>query len=173
MTNGKYTKTISDVQEYLINEYGHYFEQLGAKALHGRIFGLLVAHEGPMSLKSIAEELHVSKPAVSTNINYGVQSGIFKKVYIKEYPRESFFELRSDLMQSMLHPGFRKLNIMADKLAKALEMIEKSENDTDDREVEGLRKRIDFMKKSFDILLEEYQEFSERCVERLKEISPE
>jgi hypothetical protein len=76
-------------------------------------------------------------------------------------------------MQSMLHPGFRKLNIMADKLAKALEMIEKSENDTDDRDVEGLRKRIDFMKKSFDILLEEYQEFSERCVERLKEISPE
>jgi DNA-binding transcriptional regulator GbsR (MarR family) len=124
-----------------------------------------------MSLKSIAEELHVSKPAVSTTINYGLQSGIIKKVYIKEYPRESFFEIKSDLMKTMLEPGLRKLSVMSDKLNKAAEMLERMPGG-DEAEVEDLNKRISYMRRSFEILLEEYEKFEKRCIERLDEIKP-
>ncbi|MFP4529154.1 MAG: hypothetical protein ACLFQX_11415, partial [Candidatus Kapaibacterium sp.] len=143
----KQKEIIHEVQDYLMNEYGHYFESLGAKGLLGRIFGLLAAHPGPMSLKSLAVALHVSKPAVSTTVKYGLDSGIIKKVYIKEYPRENFFEIRSDLTQTMIEPGFRKLSIMNEKLGNALDMIRR--RGAEGESVDEIRDRIESIKFSF------------------------
>ncbi|NBC30083.1 MAG: MarR family transcriptional regulator [Spirochaetes bacterium] len=45
-----------------------FFEQLGASATLGRLFGLLLVSREPLALETLAERLGLSKPAVSVQI---------------------------------------------------------------------------------------------------------
>lgn len=165
----KSEELLNEVENFLITEFGRYLELLGSKALLGRIWGLLITRTQPISLKEITEKLKVSKPAISTNINIAVQLGIIRKVYMPEYPRESFFKVEDDYVAMMIDPGLHKLDIFIDQCKKAIGMLENSGLDfKSDNKLNDLYERLLVIKKGFDILQEEYNIFAEKLIKRIK-----
>ncbi|MFP4370379.1 MAG: GbsR/MarR family transcriptional regulator [Candidatus Kapaibacterium sp.] len=160
----------TQVEDYLANEFAQYMEMVGSKSILGRIFGLLVAQPGPMSLNQMTERLNVSKPAVSTNSNLGAQLNLFEKVYVPEFPREDFYMVKVEFLESMIDPGLQKLNTLKDKLRRAMVMMEEQNTAVKGSEDEKmLYKRIQYLSDAFDIMLEEYHYFGDRIRQRLKD----
>ena len=157
-----------EVEKLIIDEFGNYLEQIGGKTLMGRIWGLLITKSEPISLTEIAKNLHVSKPAVSTIINIAVQIGVFKKVYVQDYPRENFYQLDIDSMAMMIDPGIQKMQLLLDKFEKAISSMESSkELIKKNEDLNKLYKRLNFIKKSAEIVLEEYYIFGDKVKARI------
>lgn len=158
----------SGVEKLIIDEFGNYLEQIGGKTLMGRIWGLLMTKSEPISLTEIAKSLHVSKPAVSTVINIGVQIGAFNKVYCQDYPRENFYKLDLDSMAMMIDPGIQKMQLFLDNLKKAIDIMDSSKAIVDrNKDLKKLYDRITFIHKSAEIVLEEYYIFGDKVKKRI------
>lgn len=165
---------IETIENHLISSMGSYIEFIGGKTLLGRIFGLLISKSKPMSLKEISERLQISKPAVSTTLNQGLHSSLFKKVYIPEYPRENFFEIGIDYMETMVEPGITKLRMLQKSFEKPLRILsENFELVTQNKSLEDLEKRLDYLNKAFDLLINEYILFSINVSNKLIELRKE
>lgn len=157
-----------NVEDYLITQFSDYMESAGAKVMLGRIFGLLLTSYEPLSLSEIAERLQVSKPAVSNTIKLGVHTNMFKKVYNPDFPREDFYEMKVDFLEMMLDPGFYKLEYLKSSLEKSINMI--NSEDYESEEYSKFKERLDWVTTSFNIMLEEYELFSERIKKRFQEL---
>lgn len=165
-----YNKT----QNILIDECGNYFEFIGAKAIIGRIFGLLISQSDPMSLKEISEVLKISKPAASNNLRYGLQVELFRKVYNSDLPREDFYMLGLDFMEMLIDPGLKKLKLLSEKFYQAKQNLDQNFDDIkDDDGLMNLYNRLSYLIKAFDILLEEYKDFGSRIQQRLSKLRKE
>lgn len=165
----KHSKELKqEVEKLIVDEFGNYLEQIGGKTLMGRIWGLLITKSEPISLTHIAKELHVSKPAVSTIINIAIQLGAFKKVYVQDFPRENFYQLDIDSMAMMIDPGIQKMKLLLDKFEKSITMMENSKKILEkDEELKKIYKRLSFIKKSTEIVLEEYFIFGNKVKSRI------
>lgn len=86
-----------DFRERIIAEMAQFFEDLGASATLGRMFGLLLTSAGPLSLEALAGELNISKAAVSVQIRR-----LEELRYCRRIPRGSdrkqYFELNPDYL---------------------------------------------------------------------------
>ncbi len=66
-------------EQEFIEKMGMASEEDGFPRIAGRLFGLLILHEGPFSLDELAETLQVSKASVSTNARLLEQAGIAER----------------------------------------------------------------------------------------------
>lgn len=84
-------------RQRIVAEMAQFFEALGASATLGRMFGLLLISPEPVSLEAIAEELGLSKAAVSVQIRR-----LEELRYCRRLPRGSdrkqYFELNVDYL---------------------------------------------------------------------------
>jgi DNA-binding MarR family transcriptional regulator len=67
-------------QRAFVERVGLQFEGMGMPRIGGRIFGLLLVAERPLSLGVIAEVLSVSRASVSTNLRLFVHLGFLEAV---------------------------------------------------------------------------------------------
>ncbi len=163
--------TYRETQDLITNEFGDYFEFLGAKRLLGRIFGLLIANSKPVSLKEIAEKLKISKPAISTTIKYGMQTEMFKKVYVPENPREYFYTMGIDFMEMMIDPGLKKMQMFIDRISDVIKFVENSGSlNAKDADLMELYERLKYLEKAFGIVLGEYHIFGKRVRQKLSDL---
>ncbi|HLZ69011.1 MAG TPA: MarR family transcriptional regulator [Dehalococcoidia bacterium] len=63
-----------------VERVGLYFEEFGLPRIAGRLFGLLLVADEPLSLEQAATMLHVSRASVSTNARLVVRSGLVERV---------------------------------------------------------------------------------------------
>src|SRR5581483_6559745 len=63
-----------------IERLGLYFEEFGLPRISGRLLGLLLVSERPLSLDEIATELHVSRASVSTNARSLTKTRLIERV---------------------------------------------------------------------------------------------
>ena len=155
------------IEDYMVSEIGEFFEFAGSKNITGRIYGLLMSHNEPMSLKEISEKLHLSKSSVSTNIRIGVQMELFKKVYVKGQPREDFYEVANDFVDLVTRPGIKKLELLTAKINGARDILEQSASEIkNDDKLKALYKKIMYLDRSFEVFNEEYKKFAERVEAR-------
>lgn len=167
----KSQRTCKETQDLITNEFGDYFEFLGAKRLLGRIFGLLLAHNKPVSLSEIAEKLKISKPAISTTMKYGLQGEMFKKVYVHENPREYFYTMGIDFMEMMIDPGIKKMRMLIDRITDAKRFVEKSGSlQSKDNDLTELYDRLVYLEKAFGIVLDEYHIFGKSVRAKLSDL---
>lgn len=160
-----------DIEMKLANEFGNYMENLGVKHLFGRIWGLLMAQNDPISLKDIAEKLEVSKPAVSTTIKIGVDLGLIQRSYNPKMPREYFFSLNVLSMDMIIDPGLKKLNIFNEKIKDARKhLLEYGDIIKDDPELRSLKETLYWLEETFKIIYDEYIIYGKRVKERIKKI---
>ncbi|MBX3045038.1 MAG: hypothetical protein KIT33_14690 [Candidatus Kapabacteria bacterium] len=164
----KANEVISSVEDYLIGEFGNFYEQMGGKNLYGRIFGLLLSKTQPVSLKDISARLQVSKPAVSTTAQTGAYMEVFKKVYMSDFPREDFYTVSIDFLQTLIKPGVIKISMLSEKFSKACLMISENYPDYDSNpELKDLYNRVCYIKQALLIFIEEYDKFGEKVKERI------
>jgi len=72
-------KAMRGAEQEFIEKMGMASEEDGFPRIAGRLFGLLILHEGPFSLDELAETLQVSKASVSTNARLLEQAGIAER----------------------------------------------------------------------------------------------
>ena len=84
-----------------IERMGLVCEKEGMSRSAGRIFGLLLACDGPFSLDEIAELLQVSKASVSTNARMLEQMGFIERV-TEPGDRRDFYRAEGDPWERML-----------------------------------------------------------------------
>lgn len=161
----------NEVENLLVNECGNYFEFIGSKAIIGRIFGLLISHTEPVSLKEISDKLNISKPSASNNLRFGLQIEMFKKVYHSEFPREDFYILGVEFMEMLIDPGLKKLTLLSEKFVYAKKILDVHLTEVEkDEQLSKLYKKLDYLIVAFKILLEEYKKFGDTIQQRLSKL---
>lgn len=80
---------------------GVFFQAEGLPRIGGRIFGLMLLEESPRSIDSIARELKVSKPSVSTNARILERWGFLERVG-QPGDRRCYYRLAPDLVHRTL-----------------------------------------------------------------------
>lgn len=159
------------VKEFVIDEFGHFFDRLGAKGLIGRIWALLLSEKESVSLKTIASKLRVSKPAVSATLQSVEYMEIFEKRYNPDFPRENFYELKYDSLDHMVEAGDKKMKMIVATLSATIQKIENIyEGENKPEEIKTLCMRLNYMLNVYKIFDEEYAEFGRRAKERILKI---
>lgn len=69
-------ETLSPGEVAFIEAMGRHFERQGVPRIGGRILGLLLLSDEPVSLEALAERLKVSRASVSTNMQRFVMGGL-------------------------------------------------------------------------------------------------
>jgi len=108
--DGRLTPGMTEFVETL----GRYFEHYGIARIGGRILGLLLVAERPLSLDDIATLLRVSRASVSTNIRLATASDLVELV---TYPgdRRDYYRMIDDAWGHSIHaeiealPGMRRI----------------------------------------------------------------
>jgi DNA-binding transcriptional regulator GbsR (MarR family) len=71
---------LSPALQEFVESMGVYFEKFGLPRIGGRILGLLLVADRPLSLDDLAKTLHVSRASVSTNMRLILASSLAQQV---------------------------------------------------------------------------------------------
>lgn len=138
---------------------GRYFEQFGLSRIGGRVLGLLMLAEEPLSLDDMATTLSVSRASISTNIRLATASGLAELV-TKPGDRRDYYLFTDDAWGHSLHIELKSLLPLRRMGARALAALE-----TDDHMARAqLEDLVDFC----DFFIEEHHRMIARWRERLR-----
>jgi hypothetical protein len=138
---------------------GRYFEQFGISRIGGRILGLLMLAEEPLSLDDMATLLSVSRASISTNIRLLTTSGLAALV-TKPGDRRDYYSFTDDAWGHSMYIELKSLLPLRRMAARALAAL--APEDTMARaQVEDL---VDFC----DFFIEEHHSMMARWRARLR-----
>lgn len=106
-----------------IEKLGLYYENYGVPRIGGRIIGLLLTSDRPLSAEEMATRLNVSRSSVSTNIRLLLVYG-FVEVSSKQDGRTDFFTIAEDAWGSAIKArieGFLSLKAIVEQGIAALD----------------------------------------------------
>lgn len=163
MTNAE--KLIDEVEQSLSDSFGQWLDAHGGKQSIGRAFGMLLVQPEPLSLTTLAEKCHISKPAMSNAAASATQLELIKKVFNKDSPREDFYECKPALLENILASGTVKVESMFKFFEDALEkmpenpdFLEKETEETRRKYLE-MRDIIKFHLDSYNMIKKELADF--------------
>jgi DNA-binding transcriptional regulator GbsR (MarR family) len=87
--------------QQFIERSGIFFQSEGLPRIGGRIFGFLLLEDQAVSIDSIAQELRVSKPSVSTNTRILERWGFLERVG-QSGDRRTYYRIAPDLVHRTL-----------------------------------------------------------------------
>ena len=129
--------------DWFVGEMGQTFEADGFTRIGGRLFGLLLLAERPLSLDEIAEQLHVSKASVSTDARRMHEKGVLERSG-KPGDRKDYWEIAPDFFSSIMKlrvERWRKLNMLVGEFKR------RSPNPS-----ESVRARLRYMEDVYDYI---------------------
>jgi len=94
--------------QQFVERSGIFFQSEGLPRIGGRIFGLLLLADQPRSIESIAQELKVSKPSVSTNTRVLERWGFVERVG-RPGDRRSYYRIAPDLVHRTLQQRVERM----------------------------------------------------------------
>ena len=116
-----------------IERMGLLFERIGTSRTFGRLFGLLLVADKPLSLNEMTRLLHVSKASISTNARLCEQIGLAQRVSVPGDRRTYYemlpgsfghvFEVRLALIHERVHLAEEGLKAVETDNALALERL--------------------------------------------------
>jgi DNA-binding transcriptional regulator GbsR (MarR family) len=150
---------LSEEKARFVESMGRYFEQFGISRIGGRILGLLMLAEEPLSLDDMATTLSVSRASISTNIRLLTASGLAQLV-TKTGDRRDYYRFTDDAWGHSLSIEMKSLIPLRRMVARALAALE-----PDDHMARAqLEDAVDFC----DFFIEEHQRIIARWRERLR-----
>ena len=120
-----------------IERMGLAIERLGLTRTFGRLFGLLLVVDRPLSLDEIAAQLDVSKASVSTNARSGEQLGLTRRVGVRG-DRRDYYEVAPHAFERVTAKRVAALQAMAGLAAEGLQAIGKETSPARERLTEML-----------------------------------
>lgn len=91
-----------------IEGMGVYFENEGVPRIGGRILGLLLATQGPLSAEELASRLKVSRASISTNIRMLTATGLVEKIAFLD-KRHTYYGMAADVWSKAIVSGREKV----------------------------------------------------------------
>ncbi len=143
-----------------VGRMGITLEGLGASPTFGRLFALLLLADRPVSLEEMAEELHVSKASVSTNIRLSEQMGLVQRVTVLR-DRRHFYEILPDSFERALQVRLSFLHEMVALVEQGLGAIG-DDNQTARERLEGMREFYEFVGDGVADNLKDWAEYKSR-----------
>lgn len=148
-----------------INEVGIAFKKAGMARVGGRIIGLLLLAEQPMSVDEIAAALKVSRTAIVTNLQVGIAIGLIEiasRYSLGDHRRE-YYQIGVDGWEKSLKNGETQVKDMLE-LAQAGLRIVASDN-------YAARRRLREMEALYEFTMEWYASFEEGWARRRAELN--
>jgi hypothetical protein len=142
-----------------VESMGRYFEQFGLSRIGGRLLGLLMIAEEPLSLDDMATTLSVSRASISTNIRL-VTTTSMAELVTKPGDRRDYYQFTHDAWGHALRAEMNSLPPLRRLAARALAAL--GPNDHQARE--QLEDLVDFC----DFSIEERVGMIARWRERLR-----
>lgn len=140
-----------------IEGMGVYFEQEGVPRIGGRILGLLLASQGPLSAEQMASRLKVSRASISTNIRMLTASGLVEKMAFLDH-RHTFYAVTGDVWGKAISVGREKVKAFKSIAEMGLaELAALSGTETAQRRLEEMIEWSDMMGEVYERLLIEWQ----------------
>ena len=120
-----------------IERMGLAIERLGLTRTFGRLFGLLLVAERPLSLDEMVDRLHVSKASVSTNARDCEELGLARRVGVRG-DRKDYYEIAPGAFESVMAKRVRTIHAMAGLAAEGLQAVGDDPSPARDRLTEML-----------------------------------
>lgn len=105
-----------------IERMGLAIERLGLTRTFGRLFGLLMVAERPLSLDEMVDRLGVSKASVSTNARACEELGLARQVGLRG-DRKDYYEIAPGAFESVMAKRVGAIHAMAGLAAEGLEAV--------------------------------------------------
>ncbi|MFU8806697.1 MAG: GbsR/MarR family transcriptional regulator [Bradymonadaceae bacterium] len=90
---------MNEAEINFVERFGLLSEEDGQSRIAGRLFGLLILRDDPMSLDDIAEVLQVSKASVSTNARRLDEGGVLERT-TKPGDRRDFYRVCPNALET-------------------------------------------------------------------------
>ncbi len=145
--------------QQFVERMGLVIERLGLTRTFGRLFGLLMMADRPLSLDEIAAQLHVSKASVSTNARSCEEMGLARRVGVRG-DRRDYYEIAPHAFEKMTAKRVTVLHAMAGIAAEGLEAVGEAPSPARERLTEMLEFYM-FMGEQVEELLERWREVKE------------
>ena len=120
-----------------VERMGLAIERLGLTRTFGRLFGLLMVADRPLSLDEMTEQLHVSKASVSTNARSCEELGLARRVGVRG-DRRDYYEIAPHAFEKMTAKRVAVLHAMAGIAAEGLAAVGEAKSPARERLTEML-----------------------------------
>lgn len=142
-------------QGNIIEKFGMYFDEVGLNKTYGRMFGIFMTTNEPLSMGKLVDELQISKSTASTELRRLLSMGVIEKVLVPD-ERSNFYKLKQNIWMSNLQQKIqdvKKLRAIAEEMS------------ADDLKMLGsLKEMADycmFLEKELKTLVEKYKKRAE------------
>jgi DNA-binding transcriptional regulator GbsR (MarR family) len=139
-----------------VEKLGLLFERLGSTRTAGRMMGLMLVADAPMSLADMAGSLNVSKASMSTNARLAEQLGMVQRVSLPG-DRRDYYELTPGSFEEMVARRIKAIDAFILLANEGLKAIDK-DNERARTRLEKMRDFYQFFVSELDTLLERWQE---------------
>lgn len=149
------------MRDVAVEDFGKAYNNWGLSKLKGRIVGLLLFNQRPLSLDDIANELHVTKGSVSTIARQLEECGLIRKVWVKG-DRKDYYEIVSDVFSTTSEHNFKLLNdnlLIAQKYTNFLSRMLDSASPEGKLELEVYLDRMTEMQEFYAMLVDMFERF--------------
>lgn len=138
-----------------IERMGLAIERLGMTRTFGRLFGLLMVAERPLSLDEMVDRLGVSKASVSTNARACEELGLARQVGVRG-DRKDYYEIAPGAFESVMAKRVGAIKAMAGLASEGLQVVGDEPSAARDRLTEMLDFYL-FMGEQIEKLLERWK----------------
>ncbi len=95
-------------QQRYVENMGLYFEQYGSQRTMGRVVGLLLILEQPLSQEDLMHLLNLSRTSASVTVRWAEQLGLVEQVS-RPGDRKRYYQVRADMPNWLARTSFQKL----------------------------------------------------------------
>jgi len=137
-----------------INDFGEGYRNFGLSRLMGRIVGLLIYEDGPLSLDEIASHLQVSKGPVSQITRRLSEKGLIRKIWVPG-SRRDHYEAEDNIFSRAFANHAALFDQNRELAARYLDRIDGEEDITP----EHFRWRVHEMHRFYELVSEHMEQF--------------
>ena len=139
-------ESLNSQQQSYIEDAGLFYEQNGSQRTMGKVIGLLLIAEAPLSQEDLMRLLNLSRTSVSMAMRWAEHLGLVEQLSLPG-DRKRYYQIQADVAAWMARSSFQEL----DELLRLLNMAERLAEP-------GARERLNTMRGLLDFLTERIQQ---------------
>ena len=155
----KSAREATSLKQEFIQDYGLGYQSFGLPRLMGKVVGLLLYHDAPLSLDDITEELHVSKGPVSQIMRRLRDHNLVRRIWVPG-SRRDHYQAEPDIFGQAFanHAALQNQNLaLARKYTQQISTDEQETPPTFARRMDEMERFYSLMNKHFENFLEEWK----------------
>jgi DNA-binding transcriptional regulator GbsR (MarR family) len=95
-------------QQSYVEDMGLFFEQYGSQRTMGKVVGLLLIAEQPLSQEGLMRLLNLSRTSASVTVRWAAQLGLVEQVSLSG-DRKRYYQIRVDMAHWLVRASLQKL----------------------------------------------------------------